>query len=108
MRHFVLISFAVGLAACQGPDQSPDQISQKNVSQSENAPKSLGSSIQSGSAAIHAKTLTLDTHIDIPLNYMSEIDPSQDTELQVDLPKLAKGQLDSGFWIICIRPSYLS
>ena len=100
MRKFTLVLLAVGLAACQGPDQSPDQISQKNVSQSENAPKSLGASIQGGSAAIHAKTLTLDTHIDIPLNYMREIDPSQDTDLQVDLPKLAKGQLDSGFWII--------
>lgn len=51
-------------------------------------------------AAIHARTLTLDTHIDIPLTYMTEIDPSGPTELQVDLPKLQAGELDSGFWII--------
>ncbi len=51
-------------------------------------------------AQIHDQTLTLDTHIDIPLTYMTEIDPSGATDLQVDLPKLAAGQLDSGFWIV--------
>lgn len=51
-------------------------------------------------AALHDRTLTLDTHIDIPLTYMTEIDPSGATELQVDLPKLMTGQLDSGFWIV--------
>lgn len=51
-------------------------------------------------AQIHDQTLTLDTHIDIPLTYMTEIDPSGPTELQVDLPKLAEGKLDSGFWIV--------
>jgi len=47
-------------------------------------------------AALHARTLTLDTHIDIPLNYMTEIDPASETALQVDLPKLMAGGLDSG------------
>jgi len=51
-------------------------------------------------AELHETILTLDTHIDIPLNYMSEIDPSGPTELQVDLPKLKAGALDSGFWIV--------
>ena len=49
---------------------------------------------------VHDRTLTLDTHIDIPLTYMTEIDPTSMTELQVDLPKLAAGKLDSGFWIV--------
>ena len=40
---------------------------------------------------LHDRTLTLDTHIDIPLTYMTEIDPMGRTELQVDLPKLAEG-----------------
>jgi len=31
---------------------------------------------------------------------MTEIDPSGPTDLQVDLPKLGAGQLDSGFWIV--------
>jgi membrane dipeptidase len=50
--------------------------------------------------ALHDRTLTLDTHIDIPLTYMKEIDPTRKTELQVDLPKLMAGKLDSGFWIV--------
>ena len=51
-------------------------------------------------AALHDRILTLDTHIDIPLTYMTEIDPSGPTDLQVDLPKLSAGKLDSGFWIV--------
>ena len=51
-------------------------------------------------AALHDRLLTLDTHIDIPLTYMTEIDPSGATDLQVDLPKLNAGKLDSGFWIV--------
>jgi len=51
-------------------------------------------------SALHDRTLTLDTHIDIPLTYMGEINPGGPTELQVDLPKLRQGQLDSGFWIV--------
>jgi len=33
-------------------------------------------------AALHDRTLTLDTHIDIPLTYMKEIDPSGATDLK--------------------------
>jgi len=53
-------------------------------------------------AEIHDQTLTLDTHIDIPLTYMIEVDPSGPTDLKVDLPKLRAGDLDSGFWIVYI------
>ena len=51
-------------------------------------------------AQIHADTLTLDTHVDIPLTYMTEIDPGGDTDLQVDLGKLEKGGLDVAFFIV--------
>jgi len=51
-------------------------------------------------ASLHDRILTLDTHIDIPLTYMKEINPSNVTGLQVDLPKLRQGKLDSGFWIV--------
>ncbi len=59
-------------------------------------------------AEVHDKTLTLDTHIDIPLTYMTEIDPIGPTELQVDLPKLSAGELDSGFWIVYIPQGELT
>lgn len=50
--------------------------------------------------AVHSHILTLDTHIDIPLDYMAEIDPGGDTELQGDLAKLEAGELDAAFFII--------
>lgn len=73
-----------------------------------------GCSINENNASIisveilHNDTLTLDTHIDIPLTYMTEIDPSGPTDLQVDLPKLQKGNLDSGFWIVYTPQGYLN
>jgi len=87
MRHNILsrnllITTGLLMAACQAQAPSEKQPASKSV------------------AAIHAQTLTLDTHIDIPLTYMSEIDPSQITDLQVDIPKLSAGKLDSGFWIV--------
>ena len=79
MRNITLGLLALSLAACQSETKAPAKLD---------------------SAAIHAQTLTLDTHIDIPLTYMLEIDPSGPTDLQVDLPKLQAGELDSGFWIV--------
>ena len=83
MRH-ILLTTSLIMAACQ--------VSTNSDSVDVTPSKSV--------AAIHGQTLTLDTHIDIPLTYMKEIDPSGDTDLQVDLPKLQAGELDSGFWII--------
>jgi len=61
----------------------------------------LGACATTGNvAAIHERTLTLDTHIDIPLTYMDQINPGGPTELQVDLPKMSEGKLDSGFWSV--------
>ncbi|WP_416879185.1 dipeptidase [Litorimonas sp.] len=73
---------ALTLAACQTTAPAPAFAPEMSV------------------AEVHDATLTLDTHIDIPLTYMSEIDPGLATDLQVDLPKLVSGKLDSGFWII--------
>lgn len=73
---------ALTLAACQTTAPAPASVPEMSV------------------AEVHDATLTLDTHIDIPLTYMSEIDPGLATDLQVDLPKLVSGKLDSGFWII--------
>lgn len=49
---------------------------------------------------LHEDILTLDTHVDIPLTYMTEIDPSGATDLQVDFSKLRAGGLDAAFFII--------
>jgi len=80
MRNITLGLLALSLAACQG-----------DVAK---APAKLDA------AVIHAQTLTLDTHIDIPLTYMTEIDPGGETELQGDLGKLEAGGLDVAFFIV--------
>lgn len=91
MRNITLGLIALSLAACQGEVAVP----------ASDAPQPQASAPKDAET-LHAETLTLDTHIDIPLNYMTEIDPKFETDLQVDLPKLRQGQLDSGFWIIYI------
>jgi membrane dipeptidase len=87
MRYFLFLVFCFYLNGCSINEKNASIISVETL---------------------HNDTLTLDTHIDIPLTYMTEIDPSGTTELQVDLPKLQKGNLDSGFWIVYTPQDYLT
>jgi membrane dipeptidase len=48
-------------------------------------------------AALHAATLTLDSHIDIP--WPNGADPFSETERHVDLPKMRAGGLDAGCFV---------
>jgi membrane dipeptidase len=65
--------------------------------------------LQDRARAIHESVLTLDTHIDIPANYAThELDPGTETALQVDLPKMLEGGLDSGFFIVFVRQGPLT
>ncbi|WP_417317012.1 dipeptidase [Emcibacter sp.] len=52
----------------------------------------------------HHKMFTIDSHVDIPLNYTEtpETDPGKATEMQVDLGKMEKGGLDGGFFIVYV------
>ena len=53
--------------------------------------------------AIHGRVLTLDTHIDIPLNFATgAVDPGVSGDFQVDLPKMRTGGLDAGFFIVYV------
>jgi membrane dipeptidase len=51
-----------------------------------------------------ARPLTLDTHVDIPLDYMREpqFDVGRDTPLLVDLGKMERGGLDSAFFVVYV------
>lgn len=51
-----------------------------------------------------ARPLTLDTHVDIPLDYMREpqFDVGHDTPLQVDLRKMERGGLDAAFFVVYV------
>ena len=54
-------------------------------------------------AAVHERVLTLDTHIDIPLNFATRaVDPGVSGDFQVDLPKMRAGGLDAGFFIVYV------
>lgn len=48
--------------------------------------------------------LTIDTHVDIPLDYMRDprFDVGTDTPLQVDLGKMERGGLDAAFFVIYV------
>jgi membrane dipeptidase len=47
--------------------------------------------------------VTLDTHIDIPLDYATDaVDPLTSADLQVNLTKMATGGLDAGFFIVYV------
>jgi len=51
--------------------------------------------------AVHQAVITLDTHVDIPLTYMTDaMDPGTDTDAQVDLAKMEVGGLDAAFFIV--------
>ncbi len=51
-----------------------------------------------------SRPLTLDTHVDIPLDYMREprFDAGGDSMLQVDLGKMERGGLDAAFFVIYV------
>ena len=54
--------------------------------------------------AAHGDLLNLDTHVDIPLDYMRDprYDVGGDTRLQVDLGKMERGGLDAAFFVIYV------
>lgn len=84
MKKILLLSglaAAALLTACTGPSESPPKI-----------PDTV--------AELHESLLTLDTHVDIPLDYMLSVDPGWPTEAQVDLPKMVEGGLDAAFFIV--------
>jgi membrane dipeptidase len=51
--------------------------------------------------AARPRALTLDTHVDIPLDYASETDPLT-VDLQVNLAKMKAGGLDAAFFIVFV------
>ena len=53
--------------------------------------------------AIHERVLTLDSHVDIPFVFGTELaDPGVDGSWQVDLSKMSAGGLDGGFFVVYV------
>ena len=52
---------------------------------------------------IHDRVVTLDTHVDIPLDFATfNVDPGRRGDQQVDLPKMREGGLDAAFFIVYV------
>src|SRR3984885_8722876 len=54
----------------------------------------MNDAIQTDALALHRGLLTIDTHIDIP--WPTGLDPFQDGNRRVDLPKMQRGGLAAG------------
>ncbi|MEJ2216719.1 MAG: dipeptidase [Gemmatimonadota bacterium] len=53
-------------------------------------------------AKIHEDALVIDTHVDISPRFAAEVNPCQETERQVDVPKMEQGGVDAVFFIVYV------
>ena len=56
------------------------------------------------SGIIRAEIITFDSHIDIPFDFMEnpKHDPGDNSDMQVDIPKMQKGGMDAGFFVVYV------
>jgi len=60
-------------------------------------------SFETRARRIHERVLTLDTHVDIPVDFASDsVDPGVRGPYRVDLPKMREGDLDGAFFIVYV------
>jgi membrane dipeptidase len=60
-------------------------------------------SIQTHAREVHARAITIDTHVDIPGNFATpEVDPGARGQRKVDLVKMREGGLDVVFWAVYV------
>ncbi|HET6633258.1 MAG TPA: dipeptidase [Rhodanobacteraceae bacterium] len=64
----------------------------------------LGATGAAAAGQPHDPPITIDTHVDIPFNYMREprFDVGQPTRLLVDLGKMERGGLDAAFFVVWV------
>lgn len=89
----LLLSWAVACAPEAGEDAPPPQM--------ETAPERTEADLVERAREIHARLITIDTHVDIPFNFATEeADPGVRGRFQNDLPKMREGGLDAAFFIV--------
>jgi membrane dipeptidase len=52
--------------------------------------------------AVHARILTLDTHVDIPFEFATDQFDPLDGDMQVNLQKMRDGGLDAAFFVVYV------
>lgn len=89
--------FVAGCGADDAADRRPGSASMRS------APSLSEAEVDALAREIHARVITIDTHVDIPGNYATpEVDPGVRGRFQVDLPKMEEGGLDAGFFIVYV------
>ena len=92
MKKLILLMSALLLAACGGPS-APERGEGYDVA-------------EQNYRELHHRLLVMDSHLDTPANLSNpDFDiladnPSKLGRVQVDLPKMERGGLDGGFWVI--------
>ena len=98
MRHMIQLFATAAIfvaAACSGPTQ---------IEAVEHESEQMGE--LKTSADIHEDLIVFDSHLDTPANFRNENysliadNPTVLGSVQVDLPKMRRGGLDGGFWVI--------
>ncbi|NND68911.1 MAG: membrane dipeptidase [Halioglobus sp.] len=60
-------------------------------------------------ATVHARAITIDTHVDIPANFgHGDADPGVQGHMQYDLHKMVAGGIDAAFFIVYVRQGELT
>lgn len=92
MKKLILLMSALLLAACGGPS-APERDEGYDVA-------------EQNYRELHHRLLVMDSHLDTPANLSNpDFDiladnPTKLGRVQVDLPKMERGGLDGGFWVI--------
>ena len=96
-----LLPFVV---ACEGREGAPSAATGDAADKAARAARVQGLSeveLEARAREIHARVITIDTHVDIPNNFASgDVDPGVRGRFQNDLPKMREGGLDAAFFIV--------
>lgn len=95
---FFTAIFFIGMVACT-QDRSPEQESPTSK-QEETVNTASNNPIDDNT--IHTAALTLDSHIDISLDFATDKEDPLNADIQASLEKMLAGGLDSGFFIVFV------
>jgi len=86
----------LAMAACGGDSGSEERVARIGA-----GPEISEEALIERAREIHARVLTVDTHVDIPFNFATpDVDPGERGAFQNDLPKMREGGLDAAFFIV--------
>jgi membrane dipeptidase len=91
-KKIFLLFMSLAIVACSAPVEEPAQPTEEEI--------------VAAARHIHDHVITIDTHVDIPLNYATEeVDPGIRGDKKVDLPKMKEGGLNAVFFAVYVGQS---